>query len=60
MRYIGGDWETRQRVPEEFEAALKAGKQTDWYDDALFHYAEWMNNNGVIRQLEDGQWQQEV
>lgn len=60
MRSIGGDWEMRQRVPEEFEAALKGGKQTDWYDDALFHYAEWMNNYGLIRQLDDGQWQQEV
>ncbi|MDQ2921900.1 MAG: MG2 domain-containing protein, partial [Acidobacteriota bacterium] len=60
MRYTGGDWETRQRVPDEFEAALKSGKQTDWYDDALFHYAEWMNSNGTVRQLDDGQWQQEV
>ena len=51
MRYTGGDWESRQRVPDEFEAALKAGKQRDWYDDALFYYAEWMNNNGTIRQL---------
>ncbi|MFN2512222.1 MAG: MG2 domain-containing protein [Pyrinomonadaceae bacterium] len=55
-----GDWESRQRVPEEFEAALKGGKQTTWYDDALFYYAEWLNNNGLSRQLEDGQWQQEV
>src|SRR5882672_2335344 len=55
-----GDLETRQSVPDEFEAALKAGKQTDWYDDALYHYAEWMNSNGVIRQLDDGQWQQEA
>jgi len=60
MRYVGGDWETRQRVPDEFEAALKPGKQTDWYDDALFHYAQWMNNTGAIRQLDDGQWQQEA
>jgi uncharacterized protein YfaS (alpha-2-macroglobulin family) len=60
MRATGGDWELRQRVPEEFESALKGGKQTDWYDDALFHYAEWMNSNGLIRQLDDGQWQQEV
>ena len=60
MRYTGGDWEARQRVPDEFEAALKAGKQTDWYDDALFYYAEWMNSNGAIRQLDDGQWQQEA
>jgi hypothetical protein len=59
LRYTGGDWETRQRVPEEFEEALKAGKQTDWYDDALFHYAQWMNSNGIIRQLDSGDWQQE-
>ncbi|HEV7681175.1 MAG TPA: MG2 domain-containing protein [Pyrinomonadaceae bacterium] len=60
MRYASGDMETRQRVPEEFDAALKAGKQSDWYDDALFHYAQWMNSNGRVRQLEDGQWQQEA
>ncbi len=42
----GGDAEQRARVPEEFEAALKPGKQTDWYDDALFNYAEWMNSFG--------------
>ncbi|HEV7799200.1 MAG TPA: MG2 domain-containing protein [Pyrinomonadaceae bacterium] len=54
-----GDMETRQGVPDEFEAALKAGKQTAWYDDALFHYAEWMNSSGIIRQLDEGQWQQE-
>lgn len=60
MRGTGGDWEMRQRVPEEFEAALKAGKQADWYDDALFYYAEWLNTYGVIRQLDDGQWRQEV
>ena len=59
MRYMGGDWETRQRVPEEFEAALKAGKQSDWYDDALFHYAQWMESTGSIRQLDSGEWQQE-
>ncbi len=60
MRYTGGDWEMRQRVPEEFEAALKAGKQSDWYDDALFHYAQWMQATGSIRQLENGEWQQKV
>ena len=60
MRYTGGDWETRQRVPDEFEAALKPGKQTDWYDDALFNYAQWMNSTGTIQQLDNGQWQQEA
>ncbi|MCU1267018.1 MAG: Large extracellular alpha-helical protein [Acidobacteria bacterium] len=59
MRVAGGDWEARQRVPEEFEAALHAGKQTPWYVDALYYYAEWMNSNGIIRQLDEGQWQQE-
>ena len=58
MRYTGGDLSARQRVPDQFEDALAAGKQTDWYDDALFHYAEWMNNYGSYRSLEDGQWQQ--
>ena len=58
MRYTGGDMSARQRVPDQFEDALAAGKQTDWYDDALFHYAEWMNNYGSYRSLEDGQWQQ--
>ncbi|HSS19745.1 MAG TPA: alpha-2-macroglobulin family protein [Pyrinomonadaceae bacterium] len=60
VRSSGGDWETRQRVPDEFEAALKGGKKTDWYDDALFNYAEWMNSNGTITQNDDGEWQQEV
>ncbi len=59
LRYAGGGaWERRQNVPDEFEEALKAGKQTDWYDDALFYYADWMNNYGSLRQLEDGQLQQ--
>src|SRR5689334_13548122 len=35
MRYPGGGHlEMRQRVPDEFEDALAAGRQTDWYDDA--------------------------
>ncbi|HEX7772817.1 MAG TPA: alpha-2-macroglobulin family protein, partial [Pyrinomonadaceae bacterium] len=53
MRYAGGG--ERYRVPDYFEDALKAGKQSDWYDDALFYYAEWMNNYGTVQQLEDGQ-----
>jgi uncharacterized protein YfaS (alpha-2-macroglobulin family) len=59
MRAAGGDWETRERVPDEFEAALKGGKKTDWYDDALYYFAEWMGNNGAARQTAPGQWQQE-
>lgn len=59
MRYTASDYASRQRVPDEFEDALTGGRQTDWYDDALYHYAEWMNSNGALRQLEDGQWQQQ-
>lgn len=59
MRYNGGDWQSRQRVPDEFEEALKPGKQTDWYDDALYYYAEWMNSYGSIIQIADNNWQQQ-
>lgn len=53
---VGGDLESHQRIPERFEEALKAGKQSQWYDDALYHYAEWMNNNGGVREVAEGQW----
>jgi uncharacterized protein YfaS (alpha-2-macroglobulin family) len=59
LRNQGGDWEQRQRVPEEFEAAIKPGKATDWYDDALYNYAEWMLSNGRVIPLKDGNWRQE-
>ena len=59
MRHQGGDWESRQQVPDEFEASLKTGPKTDWYDDALFHYAQWMESYGEIREVADNQWQQE-
>jgi hypothetical protein len=54
-----GDNEQRQRVSEEFEAALSIGKSTEWYDDALYFYGEWMANYGVPRLLENNQWVQE-
>ncbi|HEU4387960.1 MAG TPA: MG2 domain-containing protein, partial [Blastocatellia bacterium] len=53
-----GSWEQRQRVPEEFEAALAAGRSTDWYDDSLFSYAELLTSYGRTVQ-QDGQWRQE-
>ena len=56
MRQSGTpDVAARQRVPDYFEAALAAGKQSAWYDDALYHYADWMNNVGPVREI-DGQW----
>ena len=56
MRYTGaGDIGMRQRIPDYFEEALKAGKQSPWYDDALFFYAEWLNNTGPMVQVQ-GTW----
>jgi uncharacterized protein YfaS (alpha-2-macroglobulin family)/tetratricopeptide (TPR) repeat protein len=54
-----GDQDQRARVPEEFEAALKLGQKTDWYDDALYNYAEWMVSYGNIIPLAEGGWRQE-
>ena len=42
-----GDWSMRRRVPTEFELAIGGGRGTGWQDDALFHYAQWMEQNAV-------------
>jgi len=55
VRYQG-DWEQRVRVPEEFEAAIKPGKKTEWYDDALFNYAQWLEQNGRTFRDQNGNW----
>ncbi len=54
-----GDAEQMQRAPEEFEAALQAGKASDWYDDALFHYGTWMMNSGRTTITPEGGWRHE-
>src|SRR3989304_5631245 len=59
LRNQGGDYTQRQRIPDEFEAAITASKTTDWYDDALYFYAEWLSNYGRIILMENGQWRQE-
>lgn len=55
-----GEWHQKQRVPDELEAALKSGKTSDWYDDALYFYAEWMSTVGRITQTETGEWRQQA
>jgi hypothetical protein len=59
LRYQGGDAYNLQRIPEEFEAALETGKESDWHDDALFHYAQWLESSGRVVLLEDGGWRNE-
>jgi uncharacterized protein YfaS (alpha-2-macroglobulin family) len=60
LRYRGGDYESRMRVAEEFEASLKFGKTSEWYDDALYSYGEWMASTGDIIANDDGSFRQEV
>ena len=59
IRTQSGDWEQRARVPEEYEAAIAGGKSTDWYSDALFNYAQWMETQGRIIPSDDGNWHSE-
>ena len=54
-----GGWLERMRVADEFQAAIDAGGKTRWLDDALFHFAQWMESNGRISYSKEGQWSQE-
>ena len=55
----GGDERQRARVPQEFEGAIAFGKGTDWYDDALYNYGQWMMSQGQIVPLANGGWTSE-
>ncbi|GJL77068.1 MAG: hypothetical protein NPINA01_00570 [Nitrospinaceae bacterium] len=57
LRHQGGN--QQERVAEEFQAVLKAGKSFEWYDDALFQYAEWLANYGEIIILKNGDQRRE-
>src|SRR5262245_24916800 len=57
LRYQGGD--IGPRVAREFEEALKAGKTTEWHDDALFNYAQWLEQTGRMVKNPDGSWRNE-
>ncbi len=50
-----GDIYQQDRVVEEFQAVIDAGKTFQWYDDALFQYAEWLSNYGDVIVLENGE-----
>ena len=54
LRNQGGDLEQRARVVDEFEGAIKLGKKTEWYDDALYNYAEWLQSQGRMILRKDG------
>lgn len=56
LRNQGGN-HRQSRVSEEFLAVISAGKEFQWYDDALFQYAEWLSNYGDVVILENGERQ---
>ncbi len=55
LRFQGGG-ENSVRVGSEFEAAIKGGRHAEWYEDALFNYAKWLEENGRATMDENGQW----
>ncbi len=48
------------KVSKEFKAAIKLGKKTEWYDDALFYYAQWTAQYGHYHYDENGDLQLEA
>ena len=60
VRNQGGDYRLQTRVAKAFEAALAVGKRSDWYDDALYHYAQHMENRGRLVELPNGGTRWEV
>lgn len=58
MRFQHGGEESRTRIPMEFEAAVQSGKKTDWFDDALYNYAEHLITQGEVIPLKEGGVQQ--
>lgn len=59
LRYHGSNWNRQQRLAEEFEAAISGGSSTDWYDDALYYYAEWLANSDRLVRFVNGKQTQE-
>jgi len=53
LRHRGNTWQ-QMKIPEAFEAALEAGRASEWYDDALYHYAQWLAGSGEVIILADG------
>ncbi|HEX7677856.1 MAG TPA: MG2 domain-containing protein, partial [Thermoanaerobaculia bacterium] len=49
----------QDRVGEELQAAIREGKVSDRYDDALIVYAAWLEQQGRVVIREDGQAQRQ-
>lgn len=55
----GGPDPTQQLVEDDFKAALAPSKTTDWYDDALFRYGQWLEQAGKLLVQSEGGWNRE-
>jgi uncharacterized protein YfaS (alpha-2-macroglobulin family) len=53
----GQNFDAMLQVEADFQAALKPGRTTDWYDDALYQYATWLSQYGKLVVGEEGRWQ---
>jgi uncharacterized protein YfaS (alpha-2-macroglobulin family) len=56
MRQQGGGHRHSVRIEELFKAVTDGDKRVEWYDDALWSYAEWLSQQGRVVRLDNGQW----
>lgn len=50
-----GGYERLMEARNEFERALETAKKTEWYDDALYQYAQFLSQRGKMVEPENGQ-----
>ena len=58
VRQRGGDMNELQRGLEAIELAISLGRETPWFDDALWMAAQWYEQQGAPVCQEDGNWAQ--
>jgi len=56
LRYAqqGGSATAEKRVRRELGAVLAAGRESEWYDDALYHLADYMQRYGKVERGPQG------
>jgi uncharacterized protein YfaS (alpha-2-macroglobulin family) len=58
VRQRGADFGELQRGLDALDVAISLGRETPWYDDALWMSAQWYESQGVPLVQEDGSWAQ--
>jgi hypothetical protein len=54
--HYAGSWRQRLSVSDYFSRAIEFGPDNPWHDDALFFFAQWVSNQGIITRDANGQW----